>query len=175
MAVGSDHFRCCDRPACQLALRHQTVYQTEPSRLRGIDQSRRQEQVHGVKVTDLLDQLDGRAAERIDRPLDLGQAKARRRHAGAEVGREHQLQAATNAIAVHCSDDRLRIGIVLQQSMVDHPCHFGPGRQIAADIGADGEGAFTRTCQNNAAAIPVALQFVPYTPEFAQHRSRHSV
>jgi len=42
-AVCGDHFRCLDRPPHQLALRHQPVYQTEPSRLRGIDQSRRQE------------------------------------------------------------------------------------------------------------------------------------
>src|SRR5712671_3784313 len=69
---------------------HDRNEKLKPSRLHGIDQSRRQKQVHGVNVTDLLDQLDGRATERIDRPLDLGQAKAGRRHGGAEVGREQQ-------------------------------------------------------------------------------------
>ena len=35
--------------------------------------------------------------------------------------------AATDAVAVHRGDDRLRIGVVLQKSMIDHPRHFRPG------------------------------------------------
>src|SRR5438132_1072442 len=43
----------------------------DPRRLRGVDQPGREQQLHGVDVADLLDQLHGRAAERIDRPADL--------------------------------------------------------------------------------------------------------
>ena len=66
-AVRSDHLRGLDRPTHQLAAGHKPVYQAEPSRLPSVDQARRQQQVHRVNVTDLLDQLDGRAAERVDR------------------------------------------------------------------------------------------------------------
>jgi hypothetical protein len=92
-----------------------------------------------VNVTDLLDQLYRRAAKRVNRPLDRGQAKTRLRCRGADVGREHQFEAAADAVAVDRGDDRLRIWIVLQQGVVDHPRHLRPGRQIAADIGADGK------------------------------------
>ena len=128
-----------------------------------------------MNVADLLDQLDGRAAERVDRPLDLGQAKARLWRGGADVGREHQLEAAADAVAIDRCDDRLRIGVVLQQGVVDHPRHFRPGRQIAADIGADRKGALTGAGQDDAAAIAVALQLVPEATELDQHLSRHGV
>src|SRR5205809_7464953 len=36
-----------------------------------------------------------------------------------------------DALPIYRGDDRLGIGIVLQQGMVDHPGRLGPGRQIA--------------------------------------------
>src|ERR1700738_2134679 len=66
-----------------------------------------------------------------------------------------------DAVAVDRGDDWFRIWVVLQQGVVDHPRHFRPGRQIAADIGADGKGSRTRGGRDDAAAIAVALQLVP--------------
>jgi hypothetical protein len=117
----------------------------------------------------------GRAAERIDRPLDLGEAEACLGHGGADVGRQHQLEAAANAVAVHRGDDWLRIWVVLQPGVVDHSRHLRPGRQIAADIGADGKGSQTGAGQDDAAAAAVALQLVPEATEFGQHLPRHGV
>src|SRR5689334_21417382 len=66
-------------------------------------------------------------------------------------------------------------GVVLQQGMVDHPRHFRPDRQIAADVGADGKGSLTGAGQDDAAAVAVALQLVPEAAELDQHLSRHGV
>src|SRR5258708_36147587 len=79
-----------------------------------------------MEVADLLDQLDGRTAERIDRPFDLRQAEARRRHGGADVGRQHQLEAAANAVAVHRGDDRLRVGSFLSNAWLTIRATSGP-------------------------------------------------
>jgi hypothetical protein len=57
--------------------------------------------------------------------------------------------------------DWLRIWVVLQQGVVDHSRHFRPGRQIAADIGADGKGSLTGAGQDDATAVAVVLQLVP--------------
>jgi len=81
----------------------------------------------------------------------------------------------TDAIAVDRRDDRLRIWVVLQQGMVDHPRHFRSGREIAGDIGADGKGSLTGAGQDDAAAVAVAFQLVPQASELAQHSSRHGV
>jgi len=101
------------------------------------------------------------AAERIDRPLDFGQAKPRLGHCGTNIGGQKQLEAATYAVAVDRGDNRFRIGVVFQQGVIHHARHFRTGRQIVTDIGADGEGALTGTGQNDAAAGGVALQLVP--------------
>src|SRR5256886_17277874 len=45
--------------------------------LGGVDQAPSPQQAHGVAVADLLGDLDGGAAERIDRPLPLGQREPR--------------------------------------------------------------------------------------------------
>src|SRR4051812_25630819 len=127
-----------------------------------------------MDIADLLDQLDGRTAERIDRPFDLREAEARRWHGGADVGRQHQLEAAANTVAVHRGDYRFRIGLVFQQCMVDHSRDLGSCRQVAADIGTDGKGALADTGQYDA-ATRVTLQFVPEPAEFAQHLSRHGI
>jgi len=81
------------------------------------------------------------AAERIDRPLDFGQAKPRLGHCGTNIGGQKELEAATYAVAVDRGDNRFRIGIVFQQGVIHHARHFRTGRQIVTDIGADGEGA----------------------------------
>src|SRR5207244_12642565 len=84
-------------------------------------------------------------------------------------------EAASDAVAVDRGDDWLRIWVVLQQRVVYHSRHFRPGRQIAADIGADGEGSLTRAGQDDATAVAVALQLVPEASELDQHLSRHGV
>src|SRR5258706_10469263 len=66
-------------------------------------------------------------------------------------------------------------GSFFRQRVVDHPRHFRPGRQIAADIGADGKGSLTGAGQDDAAAIAVALQLVPAASELDQHLSRQGV
>jgi hypothetical protein len=95
-AAGHHHWQA--RPG-DPADRHKPIHQAEPGRFPSVDQARPQQQVHRVDVIDLLDQLYGRAAERVDRPLDLGQAP-RLRRSGADVGREHEFEAPAYAIAV---------------------------------------------------------------------------
>ena len=77
-------------------------------------------------MPDLLRQLHGRAAERIDRPFDLGQPEARFGHRCADIGREQQFDAARDAVAVDRGDDRLRERRVLQQGAIDR-CAPPPG------------------------------------------------
>ena len=78
-----------------------------------------EQQIHGVDVADLLDELDGRPAERVDRPPHLGQPEAGVGSRGPDVGGEQQLEAAAHAVAVDGGDDRLRVGVLLQQRMAD--------------------------------------------------------
>jgi hypothetical protein len=48
-----------------------------------------------------------------------------------------------------------------RQGVVHHARRFRAGRQVAADIGADREGALTDAGQDDAAAGKVAVQLVP--------------
>lgn len=82
----------------------------------------RHQQLHRVDVADdLLDELDGRAAERVDGPPHLGQSEARVRRGGAHVAAEQQLDATAGAIAVHGGHDWLRKLVQLEQRAVDDP------------------------------------------------------
>ena len=127
-----------------------------------------------MDVADLLDQLDRRAAERIDRPLDLGQSEARVRRRGADVRGEQQLDAAADAVAVDRGHDRLRVHVGLQQRVIHDLRHLGCRGQIAADVGAGAEGALAGAGQHDAAGV-VALQLVPQPPELRHHLPRHGV
>src|SRR5947208_2871178 len=104
-AVGGDGLRRLQRPRDEGVRLHHAVDEPDPRRLRGVDQPGRQQQLHGVDVADLLDQLHGRAAERIDRPADLGEAEARVRRRRPDVGREQEFETSSDAIPVHCRND----------------------------------------------------------------------
>src|SRR5205823_8667110 len=99
-----------------------------------------QQQIHRVDVADLLDQLDRRAAEGIDRPAHLGQTESRVGDGGPDVGREQQLDTAAGAIAVDGRDDGLRVRVALQERVADGAGCLGTGRQVAADVRAGAEG-----------------------------------
>src|SRR5690349_9665377 len=85
--------RLLQRPRQEPVRGHDAVDQPDARGLAGVDQPRREQQLHGVDVADLLDQLDRRAPERVDGPLDLGKAEARVGRRRADVGGEQELHA----------------------------------------------------------------------------------
>src|SRR5215470_5393716 len=173
-AVGGDLLGGGERPRHELFRRYHAVDQTYPRRLRGVDEAAGEEQVHGMRVADLLGELEGGAPERIDRPLHLGQPEARVRDGAANVRGEEQLEAAPDAVAVHCGDHGLGVGVVLEERMAHHARRFRGGAQVAADVGARAEGTCARPREYDAAAV-ARLELVPELREVGEHGPRHGV
>src|SRR5215813_15509052 len=99
-AVGGDLLGGGERPRHELVRGHHAIDQTYPRRLRRVDEAAGEEQVHGVRVSDLLDELEGGPAKGIDRPLHLRQPEARVGDGAADVRGEQQLETAPDAVAV---------------------------------------------------------------------------
>src|SRR6185436_18108408 len=91
-AIGRDGLRGLERPRGEAGGGHETVDEPQARALRRIDQTSREQEIHGVDVPDLLDELDGGAAERVDRPAHLGQAEPRMGRGGPDIGGEEELQ-----------------------------------------------------------------------------------
>src|SRR5499427_7289095 len=140
----------------------------------GRDQAAGEEQVHGMRMADLLSEFEGGAAERIDRPLHLGQPEARVRDGATDVRGEQQLEATADAVAVHCGDHGLGVGVVLEERMAHHARRLRRGAQVAADVGARAEGACARSREDDAAAV-ARLELVPELREVGEHGPRHGV
>src|SRR5499427_2438432 len=171
-AVGGDLLGGGERPRHELFRRHHAIDQTYPRRLSGVDEAAGEEQVHGVRVSDLLSELEGGAPEGIDRPLHLGQPEACVRDGAADVRGEEQLEAAPDAVAVHCGDDGLGVGVVLEERMAHHARRLRGGAQVAADVGARAEGTCARPRDNDAAAV-ARLELVPELREVGEYGPRH--
>src|SRR5215471_11205380 len=95
-AVGGDLLGGGERPRHELFRWHHAIDQTYPRRLRSVDEAAGEEQVHGMRMADLLSELEGGAAEGIDRPLHLGQPEARVRDGSTDVRGEQQLEATAD-------------------------------------------------------------------------------
>src|SRR5262249_16740854 len=81
--------------------------------------------------------------------------------AGAPEDRgEQQLEAAPDAVAVHCGDHWLGVGVVLEERMAHHARRLCGGAQVAADVGARAEGARAHPREDDAAAV-ARLELVP--------------
>src|SRR6516225_1682539 len=128
-----------------------------------------------MHIADLLHQLRGRAAKRVDRPFDFGEPEAYLGRRRADIARQHQFETAADAVAIDRRDNRLGIGVGLEERMVDHARDLGPRGQIAGDIGADRKGACPRTGQHNGAAASVMFQFGPQPAELGEHHPCHRV
>src|SRR3989441_278320 len=142
--------------------------------LRRVDELAGQQEIHGVDVADLLDELDGRAAERVDRPPDLREPEAGVRGRRADVGGQEQLEAAADAVAVDGGDDRFREHVMLQQRVTDDARCLRRRREVPAHVRAGAEGAFAGTGEDDAAARP-ALEPVPQPRQVRHHLPRHRV
>ena len=76
-AVGGDECRGLQGPVQHPARVQHLVHEPDAFGACGVDQSAREQQVHGVDVADLLHQLHRGAAEGVDGPAHLGQPEAR--------------------------------------------------------------------------------------------------
>jgi hypothetical protein len=75
------------------------------------------------------------AAERIDRPLDFGQAKPRLGHCGTNIGGQKQLEAATYAVAV---DPPVKAAFRACGAMFE--CTLSKPPQVAAEHAREDQG-----------------------------------
>jgi hypothetical protein len=92
-AVGRDGVGGRQRSRQERLAGDDPVDEPEPGGGGGVDQVGGQQEFHGVHVTDLLHEFDGRPAEGVDRPEHFRQPKAGARDCGPDVGREQQLEA----------------------------------------------------------------------------------
>src|SRR5215467_6160938 len=76
-AVGGDLLGGGEGPRHQLLRGDHAIDQAHARRLRRLDEAAGEQEVHGVRVADLLGELEGRPAEGIDRPLHLGQPEVK--------------------------------------------------------------------------------------------------
>jgi hypothetical protein len=121
-----------------------------------------------VDVADLLHELGGRAAERVDGPRHLRKSEAGVRGGRSDVGRQQQFHAATGAIAVDGGDDRLREHLVLEQRVTNHPGRLRRRTEIAAQVRAGAKGPVAGAGEDDAAA-GAALQLVPQPRQIRHH------
>src|SRR5262245_24384154 len=173
-AVGGDLLSRGEGPRHQLLRSDHAIDQAYAHRLRRVDEAAGEQEIHGVRVANLLDELEGRPAEWIDRPRHLGQPEARVGRGAADVRGEQELQSAPDAVAIDGAYHGFGVGIVLEERVAHHARGFRRGAQVAADVGARAEGSRARPREHDAAAI-TRLQLVPELREIGEHGPRHGV
>ena len=75
-AVGGDHCGGIESPCHQPISRDDRIDQSDPCGEGRIDEPAGQQQIHRMHMADLVRELYGGAAKRVDRPAHLGQTKA---------------------------------------------------------------------------------------------------
>ena len=173
-AVACHHLGGLESPRHQSLGGHDAIDQSEPRRLRRIDQPGGEQEIHGVDVTDLLDELHGGAAEGVDGPAHLREAEAGMGGRRPDIGGEQELQAAADTVAVDGGDDGLGVGALLEERVADNAGRLGSGGEIAAQVGPGAEGAVTGAGEHDAAAAR-ALEPVPELGQLRHHGARHGV
>ena len=140
-----------------------------------LHETARKQQVHGMNVADLLHELHGRAAERIDRPSDLRQPEARMRSgdpmsvessSSTPPPAQSPLTAAMMGLEKPCVFSRAR----LTMRRFPHVADRSPPMSAPAQ-----NALFARSGDHDASASPDQLEPIPERRQLGQHCARHGI
>ena len=144
-----------------------TTRLTRPQRSggRGVDGIAGQQQLHGDRVRQLLDDALSAAVTGDDAALHLREPESRVLGRDANIGPQQQRHAAAKAIAVDCGDHRLpNLQAAVEQLIALGEPHFSEPRrrgQEALEVGAHREGLFASSGHDGDANVGIVAHLRP--------------
>jgi len=186
--IRSDRLGDLEGRAEELLVRDDTAHEADLERARGRDRSRREQQLEGVHPADLAGQQHGGVARRIEPERDLLEREGGLGHGEADLGGEHQVEAARARVAVHGDDERLpeieareQRGVDAAQALEGLVVEALAAREAlrcghrGGHVHAGAEHALARAGQHRAADRVVVGDPPPGAGEGAQHRRVEAV